>query len=88
MVQEVWEAVGEVLNRPPYRIEAPELCALLTRLNAGSPGITVDVWNQWVRRAKVQTRACVDSNTWEDQFAGFLPDYRPRLSSSCKGETP
>jgi len=88
MLQKVWEAIGEVLNRPPYRIDAPELCGMLTRLNGGSCEITAEVWNQWVRRAKKQTRACVDACTWEDEFSGFLPDYRPRQSPADEGENP
>lgn len=75
---EVWEALREELDRPPYCIEAPGLCDILSRHTDGKALITADVWNQWVRRAKQQARSRVDPETWEQVFARFLPDHSPR----------
>lgn len=73
-LQEIWDELRPIVDRPPHRIEAPELCDSVTQLSSGRRRLSPGCWNRWVKRAKDCVRIRISREDWDELFAPLLPD--------------
>ncbi|NLF69576.1 MAG: hypothetical protein GX575_11045 [Candidatus Anammoximicrobium sp.] len=79
---EIWNELRPLVDQPPHRVEAPELCRRVMDLANGRRPLSPSCWNRWANRAKGCARSKISPEDWDELFAPLLPDS----SRSCKRE--
>lgn len=71
---EIWNELRPTVDKPPHRVEAPELCDRVADLTNGRRRLSPSCWNRWVNRAKGCARSRISREDWDELFAPLLPD--------------